>query len=80
MQGDGKPRFFFFRDLKNLLSEIYEYRWLPADDGRNALEELPRLHDHAMDALRYLALGLDRASGGAFRNAGAPTKKADRWK
>lgn len=57
--GDGKARLFFFSDLKNILSEMYDYQWLPASDNRAAKEEPLKLNDHAMDALRYMVAALD---------------------
>ena len=57
--GDGKPRLFFFDDLKNILSEMYEYRWAQDPANRNANEEPLKLNDHAMDALRYMIAAID---------------------
>ncbi len=58
--GDGRPRLFFFRSLKNILSEMYEYRWNPNTSNGSGLKEEPlKLNDHAMDALRYMVAALD---------------------
>ncbi len=56
--GDGRPRLFFFDSLKNILSEMYDYRWAP-EGSSNAREEPLKLNDHAMDALRYMVAALD---------------------
>ena len=79
VQGDGKPRLFFFRTLKNTLSEIYDYRWAEAGDEVNAREEPVKLNDHAMDALRYMVMALDQQSGGKFRSAAAVPERRARW-
>jgi len=58
--GDGRPRVYFFSTLRNLLSEVYDYRWADAGSGNtNAKEEPVKLNDHAMDALRYMITALD---------------------
>ncbi len=57
--GDGKPRIYFFNNLKNILSEMYDYQWLPSSDKQNAREEPLKLNDHAMDALRYMVMAVD---------------------
>lgn len=59
-QENGKPRIYFFDTLKNLLSEIYDYQWLPADSSGNTKEEPLKRNDHAMDALRYMVMALER--------------------
>ena len=56
--GDGRPRLYFFDNLKNILSEMYDYRWAP-EGSANAKEEPLKLNDHAMDALRYMIAALD---------------------
>ena len=56
--GDGRPRLYFFDNLKNILSEMYDYRWAP-EGSSNAKEEPLKLNDHAMDALRYMIAALD---------------------
>lgn len=78
-QGDGKPRLLFFNTLKNTLSEIYDYRWATGNDSHNAKEEPVKLNDHAMDALRYMVMALDRRTGGEFKSASVPTLKSERW-
>ena len=79
VQGDGKPRLFFFRTLKNTLSEIYDYRWADGGNEVNAREEPVKLNDHAMDALRYMVMALDHQNGGRFRSAAAVPERRARW-
>ena len=76
---DGHPRLYFFRTLRNLLSEIYDYRWLPAQDGGNAKEEPLKENDHAMDALRYMVAAVDCADRKEFRSVSAPVLRNERW-
>jgi len=74
IEGDGKPRLFVFRDLLterdsalgeakkpcSLLEEFDCYSWPKTPDGK-ALRETPeKWNDHAMDALRYAAMAVDR--------------------
>ena len=82
VQGDGKPRLFFFRTLKNTLSEIYDYRWAAADGELNAREEPVKLNDHAMDALRYMVMAADSDAGVKFRSAAAGPGRTEleRWR
>lgn len=55
--GDGKPRLYIFSTLKNILSEMTSYEWLPSSNGRNAKDTPKKENDHAMDALRYMVMG-----------------------
>ncbi len=64
--GDGRPRLYFFSSLKNILSEMYEYRWMPAGSTASQKEEPLKMNDHAMDALRYMIAALD-GKGGRIR-------------
>lgn len=59
-RGDGKPGIFFFCNLVNTISELYEYIWAPASSGSSAKEEPLKENDHAMDALRYMIMSVDR--------------------
>ena len=75
VQGDGKARLYFFRNLKHTLSEIYEYRYAPPD-GRNNLKEEPlKFNDHAMDALRYMVMALEKRSSNIFRSQSIPRQR-----
>lgn len=78
-QGDGKPRIYFFKELRKLLSEIYDYRWETRREGVNAREEPVKLNDHAMDALRYMVMALDKASMKEFKSATSPRRGDGRW-
>lgn len=78
-QGDGKPRLLFFKNARNLLSEIYDYRWEARREGANAREEPVKLDDHAMDALRYMVMAVDNASAKEFKSASSPRHGDGRW-
>lgn len=56
---DGRPRLYFFSDLRHMLAEISSYEWMPVKEGHNAKEEPRKENDHAMDAMRYMVRGLD---------------------
>lgn len=62
---DGTPSIFIFETCSNLLDEIAQYRWKelnPQQEGRsNQREEPVKYNDHAVDALRYLIMGLPEA-------------------
>jgi len=60
VQGDGKARLFFFSGLNNVLSEMHDYMWQPQREGGNAKEEPVKENDHAMDALRYMVMSIDK--------------------
>ncbi len=79
--GDGKPRMYFFSTLKNLLSEVYDYRWSVSPDSRNANEEPLKLNDHAMDAMRYMVAALDgrKAMAKLKSISGRPGSSDRRW-
>ncbi len=55
-----KPSLYIFRNCKNLINELLEYRWEPLSSamiGRKNDHEAPRKYnDHACDALRYLIM------------------------
>ena len=75
--GNGKPRLYFFDNLKNILSEMYDYRWAP-EGSSNAKEEPLKLNDHAMDALRYMVAALDGKQAQKQLKAVA-VREQDRW-
>jgi len=79
LQGDGRPRIYFSRSLRSLLSEIYNYRWETRREGVNAREEPVKLDDHAMDALRYMVMALDKAPAKEFKSVSAPKTADGRW-
>jgi phage terminase large subunit len=60
VQGDGYPRLMVFANCRNLIREFGLYRWEEQKDGRAAKEEPHKENDHAMDALRYMVMQLDR--------------------
>lgn len=58
--GDGRPRLYISRDCINTITELYDYSWEEPKEGRNAKEVPKQDRDHAMDALRYMAMEADR--------------------
>jgi PBSX family phage terminase large subunit len=61
-QKDNRPRLFFFDNLKHTLSEIYNYSWAPQNEDQASKEEPFKKDDHAMDALRYMAMCVESFS------------------
>jgi hypothetical protein len=75
--GDGRRRLYVFRDCLVerdlslaeakrpccLAEEFDGYVWAKAADGRPAKDAPVKENDHAMDALRYATLAIDRANG-----------------
>lgn len=58
VRSDGKPRLLISGGAANTLAEFEEYHWAQKRDG--TLAEAPvKASDHAMDALRYLVMGVD---------------------
>lgn len=57
----GKPRLYVFNTCINLIDEIAKYRYQTLashQQGKHAEKEEPvKMHDHALDALRYLIMG-----------------------
>lgn len=54
---DGEPRLLVTRDAVNLVDEFESYQWAKNQHGLK--DEPLKTHDHAMDALRYLVMGVD---------------------
>lgn len=58
----GKPLLFIFDNCKNTLDEISTYRWQELkpgqSDSKSEHEKPVKVHDHAMDALRYMIVDL----------------------
>lgn len=73
--GDGKPRLFVMRDAliqrdqelaeagkpTDLVGEFGGYVWADGQDGKKRKEEPVDLDNHALDALRYAVMYVDRA-------------------
>jgi phage terminase large subunit len=70
--GDGKPRLFLLSSLRSALSEICEYSWDSKSASGAAKEEPLKENDHAMDALRYMVMAVDRRKTGPFQAVSAP--------
>lgn len=72
--GDGKPRLFVFRNCLverdkelveakrpcSILEEFDSYSWPKVDDGKAIKEAPEKINDHAMDAIRYGVMRVDR--------------------
>ncbi|MBN1284900.1 MAG: phage terminase large subunit [Anaerolineae bacterium] len=58
--------------------EFSFYRWPAQGDGKPLKEYPLKVHDHGMDALRYLLMGIEHG-GGAFVEARG-TQQGSRWK
>lgn len=64
---DGKPRLRVAARAVNLVAEMGMYEWLTSRDG---LKDAPKkANDHAMDALRYLIVGVANAFAERERRA-----------
>jgi hypothetical protein len=61
---DGYPRLFVSGNCINLVREMGMYVWQQRQDDRPVKEEPAKVNDHAMDALRYMVMGLDESYGG----------------
>lgn len=53
-QEDGKPRLFVMRRCKNLIDEFSRYRYADKREEKPEREGPIKIHDHALDALRYI--------------------------
>lgn len=62
----GKPRLYIFDTCVNTLDEIAQYQWDTQPVGqqgkKNEKEQPRKVHDHAMDALRYLCMTMPEAT------------------
>lgn len=57
MRQDGAPRLSVAASCANTLVEFEQYQWA---EGRDGLRDQPmKANDHAMDALRYLTMGMN---------------------
>lgn len=61
----NEPKLFIFNTCTNLIDEMANYRWqslTAGQEGTRNQKEAPRKYkDHAVDALRYLVMGLPEA-------------------
>lgn len=95
--GDGKPRLFWLRDSlidmdqdlaeaklpTSGIQEFDSYMWPKGQDGK-AVKEVPvDLHNHAMDALRYGVVLIDKLLGvqaqNVYKKVGASARGASAW-
>jgi len=58
LEGTGKPKLFISSNCKNLIFEFESYHYPEEKEDRNAPEIPIKENDHALDALRYLALSV----------------------
>lgn len=57
-RADGLPRLLVQAGCANLLTEFEQYQWMTSRDG--VMRDQPmKANDHAQDALRYLAMGVN---------------------
>lgn len=61
-KGRKGRRLRFSASCVNALAEFEQYQWKKGRDG-TPLEEPVKANDHAMDALRYLVMGVDKGAG-----------------
>ncbi len=59
------------------IDEFSSYRWPSQEAGRAAPEHPLKVHDHGMDALRYLLMGIQR---GGSEFVAAETAQRSRWR
>lgn len=52
----GSPRLFFTADCTELIWEIGQYQWKQVRPGQKDREVPASVHDHAIDALRYVVM------------------------
>jgi phage terminase large subunit len=58
LEGTGKPKLFISSNCKNIIFEFEAYHYPEEREDRNASEMPIKENDHALDALRYLALSV----------------------
>jgi len=57
---DGKPRLFIDPSCVNTIMEFENYRYPDENEGRPVQEKPLKIHDHAMDALRYAIYSMQK--------------------
>jgi phage terminase large subunit len=66
VKANGKPSLFIHPRCTNLIEELQYYRWNEPKVDKPVKEEPMKIHDHAVDALRYFVYTFYRTySGGA---------------
>lgn len=60
------------------VDEFSFYRWPPQSSGRPPQEQPLKMHDHGMDALRYLLAGIEQGGGEFIEVKG--TRQGSRWR
>ncbi len=69
----GRPRLLVHPRCVNLIREIEGYHWEPGRDVPH------KENDHAVDALRYMVMSIDRAGLMDFEPEAPPLKDMPRW-
>ena len=74
VQGDGQPRLQMDRSCVNLIAEFESYVWMERR-GEGIYDKPRKAHDHLVDALRYLLVGIalegdSNVLGGALSHSG----------
>ena len=54
------PNMFIHENCINLIDEVRQYRYAETKEGKTIKEQPIKVHDHALDALRYLTMGQDK--------------------
>lgn len=60
VQENGRPRLFIVDNCVNLIQEFYDYMWPESVEGKNNRELPVDANNHALDALRYIVMHIDR--------------------
>lgn len=60
IQKDDRPRLFVDPSCVNTIMEFENYRYPESKEEKPVQENPLKIHDHAMDALRYVAMHLDK--------------------
>jgi phage terminase large subunit len=63
VQNDGEPRLYIHPRCKNLIKELYSYKWADEDSKKNTKEEPIKKDDHGPDAIRYVIYSIFKRKG-----------------
>jgi len=66
IQGDGKPRLFFFNTCRHAIREHSAYHYPEGTDLRDPKDEPVKKDDHTCDAVRYLIYGVEGPRAGVI--------------
>jgi hypothetical protein len=66
-RGDGRPRLRLSAEAVQTAVEFEQYAWM---ENRDGVRDAPKkVHDHALDALRYAVMGIEDGSETLFAGA-----------